>query len=104
MGGVLQVLEEVGDSGQYQRLLYWLYVVPINFLIPWVPLAVIFMTSTPDHWCHVPGRPNQHPHTYSTPYTEYTVPYRLWHSLTLTSVFADLALGNVCQTLANPNT
>ncbi|XP_045126334.1 solute carrier family 22 member 7-like isoform X4 [Portunus trituberculatus] len=54
-----KVLEEVGDSGQYQRLLYWLYVVPINFLIPWVPLAVIFMTSTPDHWCHVPGRPNQ---------------------------------------------
>lgn len=52
-----KLLEEVGDSGRYQQLLYWLFVVPINFLIPWVALVPIFMTSTPDHWCHVPGRP-----------------------------------------------
>uniref|UniRef100_A0A0P4WHF6 Major facilitator superfamily (MFS) profile domain-containing protein n=1 Tax=Scylla olivacea TaxID=85551 RepID=A0A0P4WHF6_SCYOL len=65
-----KVLEEVGDSGRYQRLLYWLYVVPINFLIPWVPLAVIFMTSTPDHWCHVPGRPDH-------------VPLEEWKALTI---------------------
>lgn len=55
------LLEEVGDSGRYQQLLYWLFVVPVNFLIPWVALVPIFMTSTPTHWCHVPGRPDDVP-------------------------------------------
>ncbi|XP_063593581.1 carcinine transporter-like [Penaeus indicus] len=52
-----KLLEEVGDSGRHQQLLFWLFVVPINFLIPWVALTPIFMSSTPAHWCHVPGRP-----------------------------------------------
>ncbi|XP_064112316.1 carcinine transporter-like [Macrobrachium nipponense] len=52
-----QLLEEVGDTGKHQQLLFWLYVVPINFLIPWIALVPIFMTSTPSHWCHVPGQP-----------------------------------------------
>ncbi|XP_042237110.1 solute carrier family 22 member 7-like isoform X2 [Homarus americanus] len=52
-----QLLEEVGDSGRHQLVLFWLFVVPINFIIPWVALLPIFMTSTPEHWCHVPGRP-----------------------------------------------
>ncbi|XP_068226356.1 carcinine transporter-like [Palaemon carinicauda] len=54
-----KLLEEVGDSGRHQQLLFWLYVVPINFLIPWVALTPIFMTSTPSHWCQVPGRPQE---------------------------------------------
>nr|XP_053643902.1 solute carrier family 22 member 7-like [Cherax quadricarinatus] len=52
-----KLLEEVGNNGRHQRLLYWLFVVPINFIIPWIALTPIFMTSTPTHWCHIPGRP-----------------------------------------------
>lgn len=52
-----KLMESVGDSGRHQNLLFWLFVVPINFFIPWVTLVPIFMVSTPSHWCHVPGRP-----------------------------------------------
>lgn len=54
-----KLLQEVGDNGRHQQLLLWLFVVPINFFIPWVALAPIFMTSTPQHWCNVPGRPQE---------------------------------------------
>ncbi|CAL4118969.1 unnamed protein product, partial [Meganyctiphanes norvegica] len=53
-----KVLAEVGNSGRHQSLLFWMFVVPINFLIPWIPLTPIFMTSTPTHTCRVPGHPS----------------------------------------------
>ncbi|KAK4292585.1 hypothetical protein Pmani_034673 [Petrolisthes manimaculis] len=53
------VLEQVGDRGRHQQLLYWLFMVPINFIIPWIALVPIFLTSTPDHWCKVEGRPTE---------------------------------------------
>lgn len=51
------LLERIGDNGLYQQLLLWLFFAPLNFLIAWVALGPILLTSVPDHWCNVPGRP-----------------------------------------------
>ncbi|XP_069172460.1 carcinine transporter isoform X2 [Procambarus clarkii] len=69
-----QLLADVGDKGRHQILLYWIFVLPINFLIPWLVLVPIFMTSTPTHWCHVPGRP---PNVSVDQWKQLTVPKEL---------------------------
>ncbi|KAF2361630.1 Major facilitator sugar transporter-like [Trinorchestia longiramus] len=51
------VLEQVGSNGRHQNLLVWLYVLPINFLIPWMVLTPIFLSSTPSHHCAPPHMP-----------------------------------------------
>ena len=52
-----QLLEGAGSEGRHQRLLLLLFLLPTNFVMPWMALAPILMASTPDHWCAVPGRP-----------------------------------------------
>ena len=52
-----KILESVGDKGRYQKYLLWLFVVPLNLIIPWTVLVQVFQASVPDHWCHVPGKP-----------------------------------------------
>ena len=51
---LVQVLEQVGADGRHQRLLVWLFVVPLNFLIPFIALAPIFFSSVPSHHCKAP--------------------------------------------------
>ncbi|XP_018008663.1 organic cation transporter 1 [Hyalella azteca] len=48
------VLEQVGSQGRHQKLLIWLYVLPLNFFIPWMVLTPIFLSSTPAYHCAPP--------------------------------------------------
>ncbi|XP_037092806.1 beta-alanine transporter-like [Pollicipes pollicipes] len=52
------LLEGVGAQGWYQRRLLWLFVLPVCFFLPVVCLNVLMQVTAPDHWCHVPGRPD----------------------------------------------
>ena len=47
----------VGEYGWYQRRLLGLFVLPVCFYIPVAYLSVLMQLNVPDHWCHVPGRP-----------------------------------------------
>ncbi|KAL7639838.1 UNVERIFIED_CONTAM: hypothetical protein RMT77_009251 [Armadillidium vulgare] len=53
-----EFLRSVGDDGRYQKILFWGFLVPISILIPWTVLVPIFQASVPNHWCHVPGKPD----------------------------------------------
>ncbi|KAF0294957.1 Solute carrier family 22 member 21 [Amphibalanus amphitrite] len=52
-----ELLSAAGDCGGYQRRLVGLFVLPVCFYIPVAYLTVLMQLSLPDHWCHVPGRP-----------------------------------------------
>ncbi|CAG7726486.1 unnamed protein product [Allacma fusca] len=52
------ILEMVGSEGKYQKLILYGVVTPITMAFPFLVLQWIFMLSIPDHWCHVPGKPD----------------------------------------------
>ena len=52
------VLEVVGSEGKYQKLLLYVMLSPLTAIMPLFVMNTIFLVSVPDHWCHVPGRPN----------------------------------------------
>ncbi|XP_018027264.1 carcinine transporter [Hyalella azteca] len=51
------VLESVGSCGRYQQLLLWAFLAPLDFMVAWVALVPILLVDSPDHWCLVPGKP-----------------------------------------------
>ncbi|XP_059470665.1 organic cation transporter protein [Neocloeon triangulifer] len=48
------VLPHLGEFGRYQKLLF-LLLAPFMFFVAFVYFSQIFITLTPDHWCHIPG-------------------------------------------------
>ncbi|KAG8173281.1 hypothetical protein JTE90_012163, partial [Oedothorax gibbosus] len=48
------VLEKTGGFGKFQKKLTVLFLIPINFFLPWFWMNKIFMLSVPQHWCDVP--------------------------------------------------
>lgn len=48
------IIKEVGDFGYYQKRLLIVFVIPCYIVIPWYYMDLVFMTSTPEHWCYVP--------------------------------------------------
>ncbi|CAG7837136.1 unnamed protein product [Allacma fusca] len=52
------ILEIVGSEGKYQKLMLYGVMTPLTIVCPFLVLQWIFMLSVPDHWCHVPGRPD----------------------------------------------
>lgn len=48
------ILEDIGGFGLYQKILFVVFMPPAFLVIPWFAMSLIFLTSTPDHWCYVP--------------------------------------------------
>ncbi|KAK7085066.1 hypothetical protein SK128_003545 [Halocaridina rubra] len=53
-----RVLESVGTEGRYQMLLLFAFMIPLSFYCPYGASSLLLLLSTPDHKCHVPGRPS----------------------------------------------
>uniref|UniRef100_A0A6A7G6M1 Organic cation transporter 1-like n=2 Tax=Hirondellea gigas TaxID=1518452 RepID=A0A6A7G6M1_9CRUS len=51
-----QVLEKVGSDGRHQRMLLYLFLLPIAFYTPFGSSSLQLMLSSPDHHCKVPAR------------------------------------------------
>ncbi|XP_065335595.1 organic cation transporter protein-like [Cloeon dipterum] len=47
------LLPHLGEFGRYQKLLF-LLLAPFMFFVAFVYFSQIFITLTPDHWCHIP--------------------------------------------------
>ena len=47
------VLRQVEDFGRFQKMLVYLFLIPLSALN--VLYGTLFMLTTPDHWCHVPA-------------------------------------------------
>jgi len=52
------VLKLVGSEHKYQRVLLYFILCPITAISAFVMMNNIFLLDIPDHWCHVPGRPD----------------------------------------------
>lgn len=53
-----EILEVIGSSGKFQKIFLYTVVCPIIAMYPFPSLSTIFMWDIPDHFCHVPGKPN----------------------------------------------
>ncbi|CAG7837135.1 unnamed protein product [Allacma fusca] len=53
------ILEIVGGNGKYQKIILFGVVTPLIIICPLFVMNRIFIMSVPDHWCHVPGKPNE---------------------------------------------
>lgn len=52
------ILNEVGSFGRFQKMLLFLFLVPVELVLPWFTMSTFFLLSTPDHWCNVPQLAN----------------------------------------------
>lgn len=52
------ILKEVGEFGRYQKRLFYIFLVPIITVMPFMTISTIFQIAAPDHWCHVPQLTN----------------------------------------------
>lgn len=48
------ILKDVGGFGLYQKVLVIIFLIPSFIVIPWFSMNLIFMSTTPEHWCYVP--------------------------------------------------
>ncbi|CAK1549985.1 unnamed protein product [Leptosia nina] len=48
------LLPKIGEFGIYQKCLLWLVCLPACLPCGFCAFNQLFMTDTPDHWCHVP--------------------------------------------------
>lgn len=51
-----RLLENVGSEGAFQRRLIWWFMIPFTIAYGMAEVHFIFIFSTPDHVCHVPGK------------------------------------------------
>ncbi|XP_035709656.1 organic cation transporter 1 isoform X2 [Folsomia candida] len=51
------ILELVGSQGKFQKFLLYVVLCPVTAIEPVLALNMLFMLYEPDHWCNVPGRP-----------------------------------------------
>lgn len=48
------VLPDIGEFGKYQKLVLWFVLLPSVFPCGFHAYNQLFMSATPEHWCHIP--------------------------------------------------
>jgi hypothetical protein len=51
-----ELMEHVGMEGKFQSRFNYLYNMALMVLVAMPALNIILALTSPDHWCHVPGR------------------------------------------------
>jgi hypothetical protein len=50
------LMDHVGTEGKFQSRFNYLYNMALVVLVAMPALNIILALTSPDHWCHVPGR------------------------------------------------
>lgn len=53
-----EILEVIGSAGKFQKILLYAVLCPIVTIYPFSELSSVFMWDIPEHFCHVPGKPD----------------------------------------------